>query len=155
MVTTAEAERSSTRKSRSRKAPAKATSTASRKMTQEHKDAIAEGREQARTVGKYLEALRANKPKRGRKVTEESLQRKLERIESELADADALDQLQLLQQKKDIAKQLETKAPVVDLKALEADFVKVAKSYADRKGISRSTFVDVGVDPAVLKAAGI
>lgn len=158
MVATAEADRP---KASDAKAPKPKTprspkkDTAKRSMTDDHKAAIAEGREQARTVGRYLEALEVHKPRRGRKVTQESLQKKLERIETELAEADPLERLNLLQQKKDITQQLETKTPETDIKALEAEFVKVAKTYAERKGIARSTFVEVGVPADVIKAAGI
>ena len=43
--------------------------TKKRAMTDEHKAALAEGRNHAEIVGRYLEALEANKPKRGRKRT--------------------------------------------------------------------------------------
>ena len=46
-------------------------------MTDEHKAALAEGRNHARTVGQYLEALEANKPKRGRKRTADSVKKRL------------------------------------------------------------------------------
>lgn len=159
MAATAEAERtnkaSDARKTRTPRTKPTGGKSTDRHMTQEHKDAIAEGREQARIVGKYLEALAANKPKRGRKVTEESLQRQLDNIEGKLADADPLDKLILLQQKKDLTKKLETKAPEVDLKALETEFIKVAKPYAVRKSIEHSTFRELDVPAEVLKAAGI
>ena len=38
-------------------------------MTDEHKAALAQGRSEGRAVRDYLDALRANKPKRGRKRT--------------------------------------------------------------------------------------
>ena len=46
-------------------------------MTDEHKDALAEGRNHAKIVGRYLEALEANKPKRGRKRTPDSVKKRL------------------------------------------------------------------------------
>jgi hypothetical protein len=42
-----------------------------------------------------------------------------------------------------------------DISDLEAEFAKVAKSYSERRGIGYSTWRDVGVDAAALKAAGI
>ena len=42
-------------------------------MTDEHKAALAKGRNEGNAVRNYLEALRANKPKRGRKRTRESI----------------------------------------------------------------------------------
>jgi hypothetical protein len=43
----------------------------------------------------------------------------------------------------------------VDLGALESGFVKAAKGYSTRKGISYAAWREAGVDPAVLKQAGI
>lgn len=41
------------------------------RMSDQHKAALAEGREQGRAVQRYLEALEQNRPKRGRKRTRE------------------------------------------------------------------------------------
>jgi hypothetical protein len=38
---------------------------------------------------------------------------------------------------------------------LESAFVKSARSYSERKGISYAAWRQVGVEPAVLKKAGI
>lgn len=125
-------------------------------MTAEHKAAIAEGRAQAKVVGRYLEAIQTHKPKRGRKVTAESLQSRLAAVEKKLASASPLDQLKLLQEQKDLQARIESFAtPQEDISALEAEFIKIAKEYADRQGIERATFVQVGVKSEVLKAAGI
>lgn len=153
MVTTAEAASPKASDASSRKARGK--KTAKRAMTDEHKAALAEGREQTRIVGRYLEALEIHKPKRGRKRTTESVQSRLDKIEIELADASPVKRLELLQEQKDLQVELEAKAPEVDLEALETEFIKVGKAYADRKGIARSTFQSVGVPAGVLKAAGI
>ena len=51
-----------------------------REMSDEHKAALAEGRTQGRAVRVYLEALAANKPKRGRKRTPDSVKRRLATI---------------------------------------------------------------------------
>ena len=155
MVATAEAERSKASDASPRKRTGRKPAAAKRTMTPEHKAAIAEGREQARVVGRYLEALEVHKPKRGRKRTEESMQKQLDQIETDLAEANPIQRLELLQKQKDIKAEIEAKAPEVDLTALETEFIKVGKAYADRKGIARSTFVAVGVPTDVLKAAGI
>ena len=42
-----------------------------------------------------------------------------------------------------------------DISAVEKDFVKVAKSYAKRKGITYGAWREFGVSPEVLKKAGI
>jgi hypothetical protein len=124
-------------------------------MTDEHKAALAEGRAQGRAVRRYLEALEAHKPKRGRKRTPESIQKRLDRIDVELADADAVKRLELIQERLDLKAELEASTESVDLSELEAEFVKAAKPYAERKGISYEAFRQVGVPAATLKAAGI
>lgn len=124
-------------------------------MSDTHKAALAEGRKQGRAVRAYLEALESNKPKRGRKRTPESIQKRLERIETEVSGADPLKRLQMTQEKIDLVAELERMDSGVDLGELERDFIEVAAGYADRKGISYSAFRQLGVSASVLKQAGI
>ena len=124
-------------------------------MSSEHKEALALGREQGRAVRRYLEALELHKPKRGRKRTAESVQKQLAAIEAKLAAADPLSRVQLIQQRMDLSQELASKGETVDLGALEADFVKAARDYGTRKGISYAAWREAGVDAAVLKRAGI
>jgi hypothetical protein len=124
-------------------------------MSDAHKEAIKAGREQGRAVREYLEALDANRPKRGPKRTPESIQKQLESIEGKLATADALTRLQLLQDRRNLQAELNTKSEAVDLTGLEDAFVKAAGEYGARKGISYAVWREVGVDAAVLKRAGI
>jgi hypothetical protein len=124
-------------------------------MSDDHKEALAEGRRLGRSVRAYLEALESNKPKRGRKRTSDSVSRRLERLESELETADALRRLQLIQERIDLLQELEHLGSGSDLSSLEADFIKAAKPYAERKKISYAAFRELGVDAAVLKRAGI
>jgi hypothetical protein len=126
-----------------------------RTMTDEHKAALAEGRAQGRAVRLYLEALEANKPKRGRKRTPDSIKKRLDKIAADLPTADPLKRLQLTQEQLDLEAELEAGETTVDLTALEKDFIDAAAGYAARKGISYSAFRSVGVSPAVLRAAGI
>ena len=124
-------------------------------MSDEHKAALAEGRNQGRAVRRYLEALDENRPKRGRKRTEESVARDLARTEEELATSDALRRLELIQRRLDLQVELEKMGTTVDLSALEAEFVAVAKGYAERKQISYEAWREAGVSASTLKAAGI
>ena len=124
-------------------------------MSADHKQALAQGREEGRAVRHYLEALEAHRPKRGRKRTPETIQKRLATIEDQLAGADALTRLQLVQERMNLQAELETKQAKVDLTALEADFVKAAKGYSQRKGITYAAWREAGVDAAVLKKAGI
>jgi uncharacterized protein YicC (UPF0701 family) len=130
-------------------------SSAKTAMTDEHKAALAEGRAQGRAVRSYLEALESHRPKRGRKRTADSIAKRLQAIETELPNADPLKRLQLTQERIDLEQELGNTEEQVDLEGLEADFVKVAKGYAERKGISYAAFRELGVPAAALKKAGI
>ena len=99
--------------------------------------------------------MEAHKPKRGRKRTPESIQKRRDRIDVELAAADAVQRLELRQERLDLKAELDAATESVDLSELEAEFVKAAKPYAERKGISYEAFRQVGVPAATLKAAGI
>ena len=124
-------------------------------MSDSHKAALAEGREQGRAVRRYLEALEAHKPKRGRKRTPESVQRRLATIEERLADADALTRLHLMQERMNLTKELASSDNSVDIQALEDEFVAAAAPYGARKGIAYAAWRAMGVDPAVLRRANV
>ncbi len=123
-------------------------------MSDEHKAALAAGRRESRIIKTYLEALGSRKP--GRPVTKESVQKRIEGIESKLAsEGDALKRLELTQAKLDAEDQLASLGAGENLEELEKDFVEVARSYSDRKGISYSAWREVGVPAPVLKEAGV
>lgn len=124
-------------------------------MSDEHKAALAKGRLEGRVVRDYLEGLRATKPKRGRKRTADTIKKRLETIEVELASATPLDELLLVQERRDLEAELAAKSNAIDMEALEAEFVKVARSYSDSKSISYASWRDVGVPASTLKRAGI
>lgn len=124
-------------------------------MTAEHKRALAEGRELGRAVRRYLDALEQQRPRRGRKRTPESIRRRLAAIAEQLDAATPLQRLQLVQERLDLAAELEALDTKVDLSTLEADFVKVAKDYSQRKGISYAAWRELGVPADVLKQAGV
>ncbi|GIU84704.1 MAG: hypothetical protein KatS3mg008_1479 [Acidimicrobiales bacterium] len=127
-------------------------------MSEDHKKALAEGREQSAAVRRYLEALEESKPRRGRKRTPESIQKQLERINQQIASASPLRKLSLEQQRIELEQALENlqrESSGPDLATLEKDFVKAAKAYSERKGISYQAWRKVGVPADVLKKAGI
>jgi hypothetical protein len=125
-------------------------------MTDDHKAALAEGRNDARLVSRYLDALEAHKPKRGRKRTADSVKKRLGTVEQELKASSGLTRLTLLQERRDLEVELAgMQGGGADISALEKDFVKVAKSYSARKGISYGAWREFGVSPDVLKKAGI
>ncbi len=124
-------------------------------MSDAHKAALATGRVEGKIVRDYLEALRANKPVRGRKRTPDSISKRLTAIESEIGTADAVKELRLVQERMDLQAELATMGATVDMGSLEADFIKVARAYGERTGVSYAAWRAIGVNPAVLKAAGI
>jgi hypothetical protein len=126
-----------------------------RVVTDDHKAAMAQGRTESRSIAAYLDALEANKPKRGRKRTPESITKRLSAIESELGSASGIKKLSLIQERMDLQAEKSSMGETVDLSAFEADFVKAAKGYSERKGISYTAWRELGVPSAVLKRAGI
>jgi len=124
-------------------------------MSDEHKAALAKGRAEGRIVRDYLEGLRATKPKRGRKRTPETIASRLSAIETALSSASALDELLLIQERRDLGKELDAMSDTIDMTSLEADFVGVARSYSESKQISYQSWRDVGVAKGVLDAAGV
>jgi hypothetical protein len=124
-------------------------------MSDEHKAALALGREQGRIVRQYLEALEQHRPKRGRKRTPDSIKNRLASIEAQLPGADPLSRVHLIQERMDLSTELSAKETKVDLTKLEVAFAKAAKEYGARKGISYQAWREAGVDAAVLRKAGI
>lgn len=125
------------------------------KMSPEHKQALAEGRALGRQVRGYVNAVVENKPKRGRKRTPESIQRRLDAIAREYDDAPGLKQVELAQERMNLEAELKKLGETVDLTALEADFIAGAAEYSRRKGISYAAWREVGISAEVLKKAGI
>lgn len=124
-------------------------------MSDGHKQALAEGREQGRGVRLYLEALDKNRPKRGRKRTTDSIGKRLGVIEQRVVDADPLTRLHLIQERINLQNELESLKAKTDLTELEEGFISSAKSYGQRKGISHGAWRSLGVPADVLRKAGI
>lgn len=122
-------------------------------ITEQHRDAIVQGRKESRAVRVYLEALTAAP---SGPSNEESLRNRLERTEAALeTETNTLKRLDLTQKKFDLLDQLSSTGESVDMEQLEADFVAVASGYSERKGIGYSAWRAAGVPPSVLAAAGI
>lgn len=128
---------------------------AKKKMSDDHKAALAKGRTQGNAVRAYLEGLRAHQPKRGRKRTPESIAKQLANVEQELLVASPPKELELLQRRRDLQRDLDNLGDGTELAGLEAAFVEVAAEYGERKGIEYATWREFGVPAAVLKQAGI
>jgi len=124
-------------------------------MSDSHKAALAEGRDQGRAVRRYLETIEAFKPKRGRKRTMDSVQKRLAAINEQIHDADALTRLHLVQERMNLEAELAASDNTVDIQGIEDEFVAAAAPYGSRKGITYAAWRQLGVDPAVLRRAGI
>jgi hypothetical protein len=124
-------------------------------MTDDHKAALAIGRTVGAAVRKYLESLESSRPSRGRRVSPESMAKQLADIDDKLAGANALKRLHLIQERKTLEARLERTEDNAGPESFELEFVRVARDYSERKGISYSTWREAGVSPDVLKKAGI
>lgn len=125
-------------------------------MTLAHKEALSEGRRRGRIVRTYLEALQRSKRPRGRPITREGLQKRIEEIGPRIeAERDPLEKLSLVQKKIDLQQQLKDLDEPVDISALEEEFVGVAAQYGEAKGISAEAWLELEVPRSVLKRAGI
>ena len=105
---------------------------------------------------RYLAALESER-KGGRRRLSESIGNRILKIDELLVTADPLTRLQLTQERIDLhGEQIRYANGVADdVSSLEKQFIKVARSYADRLGIGYAAWRQVGVDPEVLERAGI
>jgi hypothetical protein len=108
-----------------------------------------------KAVRDYLEALVSTKPKRGRKRTPDSINKRMAAVVVEMVDADPLTRLNLVQERMNLEAELAGFGASVDLSALEQRFLSAAKSYGERRGISYAAWKALGVDGSVLSRAGI
>ena len=128
---------------------------ARRPMSQEHKDALAEGRRQGRAIRAYLDALERGK-RRGRRLSREELETRVEGLRQKIEqEPDATKRLDMIQQRLDLEDRLAAETDEPDLAALEADFAAHAAAYSDRKGISWAAWRELGVPATILKQAGV
>ena len=122
-------------------------------LSNAQKAAMAEGRREARIVESYLNSLERKQVHRGRRSAAE-ISNELANIAKELEAASAIDKLSLLQQREDLQREALESAPEDDSE-LEAQFVSIARAYGERKGISYSTWREIGVPKDVLKLAEV
>lgn len=132
-----------------------ATKKKKRAVSDDQKSAMAEGRAQSRAISPYLEALEAYRPKRGRKRTPESIDRRLQAIDGELQNANQIKRLSLIQERLDLLDERKNLGRKDDLSSYEKAFVANAKSYGERRGISYQAWRQLGVPASVLRQAGI
>jgi hypothetical protein len=123
-------------------------------MTQEHKEALAQGRKEARAIKAYLKTVDTRK--HGRPASRDSLEKRLEKTNRRIEDSDdPLKTVDLIQTRLDIELALASMEDVESVERLEATFVKYAASYSERKGVSYTAWRQFGVPAAVLRNAGV
>ena len=122
-------------------------------MSAEHKAALAQGRTESKAVRQYLEALESHKPKRGRQRTPDSIKRRLEKIDEDLKGSDPLRRLQMEQERLNLQAELGPPRRTPDLSSLEKGFVRSARAYSERKGISYAAWRKLDVPPRSAQAS--
>lgn len=113
--------------------------------------------ERARAVRRYLSALDTRRPGRTTAKTSESILHRIHHVDTLLMSADPVARLHLTQERIDLhAEQLRiATSPEPDFAELEEAFVRAARSYGERHGLTYSAWRQIGVDAAVLERAGI
>jgi hypothetical protein len=61
----------------------------------------------------------------------------------------------MIQQRMDLQRELDAKSEAVDMTEVEQGFLRAAKEYGTRKGITYAAWREAGVAPEVLRKAGI
>lgn len=126
-----------------------------KKMSDEHKAALAKGRAQGKAVREYLAALEQER-KPGRKMDRPTIESKIDEVQAAIdAEADPAKRVDLIQRRLDLEERLVNLQEEPDLEGLEKGFIDVAAEYSDRKGISYTAWREAGVPAATLKAAGV
>ena len=124
-------------------------------MTNAHKKALANGRNEGRIIREYLEIVEAIKPKRGRRRTPESIARRLAVIAAELKVSDPVTKVRLIQERLNLRTEMASMKSKSEIATAEKRFITVAKSFSERNDITYDAWREFGVTPAVLKRAGI
>lgn len=124
-------------------------------MSSAHKKALANGRREGRTIREYLEIVESTKPRRGRRRTPESIARRLTVINSAVRQADPVTKVRLIQERLDLRTELAGMKTKSQIAEAESRFVKVARLFSTRNGITYNAWREFGVSESVLKKAGI
>ncbi len=126
-----------------------------KKMSEDHKAALAKGRAQGKAVRDYLAALEQER-KPGRKLDRATIESRIAEVQATVdAEPDPAKRVELIQKRLDLEERLVEMQEEPDLEALEKGFIDVAAEYSERKSISYTAWREAGVPAAALKAAGI
>lgn len=113
--------------------------------------------DQTRLVRRYLSAIEASRPGRATRRAQEAVTSRIAKVDELLVSADPLARVHLTQERIELqTEQVRLgNGSQVDLDQLERDFVRVARSYSDRHGLTYAAWRQVGVATDVLDRAGI
>lgn len=126
------------------------------RMSSSHKKALANGRAESRIIREYLQLVDAQRPRRGRRRSPETITRRLRQIEVEIPLAHQVQRLHLIQERINLNAELATNSLSRTQQAqLERRFIKVAKSFSERHHISPEAWSEFGVSERVLHLAGM
>ncbi len=103
----------------------------------------------------YLDAIDSGPKRPGRRRTPESINKQIAEIDERLRQARGIDKLNLVKQRRDLEAARTKVVPAANHGALEREFVRVARSYGERRGIDYSMWREVGVPAPVLTKARI
>jgi hypothetical protein len=108
------------------------------------------------TVDRYIAAVTTPK-RRGRRVSTATLQKRLVNARARFKTVAGVEKVLTAQEIRDlqakIAQQQSTSR--VDIRSLEASFVKIAKKFGENRGIAYGARRAAGVPAPVLKQAGV
>lgn len=106
---------------------------------------------------RYLSAVEGARPGRGTKRTGDAIGNRITKVDELLVSADPLTRVHLTQERIELHAEYVrvTNGNSGDPAQYERDFIRVARSYGDRNGITYAAWRQVGVDAAVLERAGI
>lgn len=110
-------------------------------------------RRESAVVKAYLTALRGGP--RERRLDPDVVRARIERINEQLLSADVIGELKLVQERMNLEAELSRPRSGPDRAQLEAAFIEVAGRFSARKGIRYETWREVGVEPRVLRLAGV
>ena len=117
------------------------------------KDDAAQRRRETSIVKRYLAHVERQQQGVGGRTSEE-IQVDIDQVELALDSATDINRLDLLQQRENLNRELLGAVPQND-DQLEEQFITVAKSYAERKDISYTTWREFGVPKQTLERANI
>ncbi len=124
-------------------------------LTEEHKEALAKGRRQARAVRAYLQALETGQQP-GRPVDRHAVAKRIEQLQAEIyQETSPVKRVELIQRRIDAERQLVQIEDQANHQELERGFVEAVQEYSERRGITYSAWRELGVPASVLREAGV